>query len=82
METAKYYKGIKIELVFGDYEFMGYFDNELIKGYSDSEEKAKKIIDESINYIIQYQEREISNNYIDMSFSKMSSRRTSYDYDY
>ena len=58
METS-YYRGIKIELVFGVYEFNGHYDQEIIQGNTDSKENAQAIIDETINYIKESQERDL-----------------------
>jgi hypothetical protein len=80
METINY-KGIKIKLVFDDYEFQGYFDNELIKGYTSSKERAKKIIDETINFITQYQERNRTDKYPISNQMKMNNRDEFCDYE-
>ena len=80
METINY-KGIKIKLVFDDYEFQGYFDNEFIEGYTSSEERAKKIIDETINFITQYQERNRTDKYPIFNQMKMNNRDEFCDYE-
>lgn len=72
-----YYRGIKIEDVFGLYEFFGHYEQEIIMGNTDTEENAQAIIDETINYIKESQERDLFETDSDFYFPEIIGRKFS-----
>lgn len=56
------HRGITIEMFNNEYEFEGFYQKEQIKGYTNSEDKAKRIIDETISFITEYQENSSYNS--------------------
>lgn len=75
------YKNIKILYNGIDYEFQGYHEGEVINGYSHSIDKAKSIIDENINYIEEYLERDQEPVYFS-SFREKSRKTDFSEYEY
>ena len=78
---ATLYRGIRIKMTSGSFDFDGYYENELIRGSARSEENAQAIIDETINYIIEYQERDLFDVELDFYLPKVPTKKyTDYDY--